>query len=249
MRQLCVLASMALGLMLTGCTTKQAMRFHLAVANIDSPNPDLKFYRVTIQTKASNVKSDLQTGFYDANAVRQLYGNVSSNAAAFAAGSRQDGSRVGMHQFLFNPETRQWVAVPENELFTVAYGANAKAVVDTIKAYNSADVAGQQFASVLAAAAGRDVYMAAISAEELRKDERAKLSALTSQLKDLSDNANKLEATNTTPKQAGALVVQAMQATAQQLGSAVTLDPNDLAGSVQKAQQLLDVLQNTKTGK
>jgi hypothetical protein len=243
MRQFRCMTLALLGLVLTGCTTQQKVRFHLAVANIDSDNPDLKFYRVTIKAKASNVKSDLQAGYYDANAVRQLYGTISTNVA-----TPQDGSRIGTHQFVFDPATKQWSAIPDDQLFTIVYGVSAKAIAATIKAYNDSDQTGQQLASVIVAAAGRDSYMQAIGTEQLQRDERSKLSSLTSQIKDLADKAAKLPST-ATPKDAGAVAVQAMQDTAQQLGSSIQLDSNDLAGSLQKAQQLLDVLQSTSTGK
>src|SRR5207248_2097652 len=91
------LALLAVTVALMGCTSTQTTRFHVAVANIDQEDPELKFYRVTIRAKASNVSAALQTGFYDANAVRELYGEVRTNAPS--AGRNQ----IGTHQFLFDP--------------------------------------------------------------------------------------------------------------------------------------------------
>src|SRR6185295_4892854 len=86
---------------LTGCTSTQSTRFHVAVADVDVPDPELKFYRVTIRAKSSNVKATLHTGFYDANAVRQLYGEVQKGDSGIGA-----KGKVGTHQFVFDPATR-----------------------------------------------------------------------------------------------------------------------------------------------
>jgi hypothetical protein len=115
--------------------------------------------------------------------------------------------------------------------------------------YNESDETGKQFASVLAAAAGRDSYIESIKAEDVQTEQRKKLSALLDKMKGFNDSANKLDASSAKPNDASAVVVQAMQETARQLGSSVTLDPSDLKASLQRAQELLDDLQAADKGK
>lgn len=61
-------------LCLSGCATHQKSTLYFAAADLNNTNPDLKFYRLTINTCAMQSKTQLQAGFYDANAVRMLNG-------------------------------------------------------------------------------------------------------------------------------------------------------------------------------
>jgi hypothetical protein len=164
------MGSLTLGLaLLSACSTHQRNQFYLAVADADdpSPTPSVKMYRITIDARSNNVKAHLQTGFYNANAVRRLFGQVESDANA-----PPSTTAAGTTEFLLDPATHRWSTVDPEELFTIVYGADASAIATQIQAFAQSDDTGKQLGSLLAAASGRDKFINAVAAENKANDAR-----------------------------------------------------------------------------
>ncbi|WP_438481592.1 hypothetical protein [Oleiharenicola lentus] len=151
---------------------------HLAVADIDKIEPTVKFYRLTIKASSSNLKSTLRMGYYDANTLRDAFGEVR------AASRPQDSQRnTGELAFAFDPATKAWRYVQPSELFTIIYGADAQALEGAIKAYADSDEAGQTLGRLLAAAAGSGVFREAATAEQDLKKQLAKAKLVAADFK------------------------------------------------------------------
>lgn len=235
------IAGIALGaaLLFCGCSSTQSMRFHVAVADIDSPNPDLKFYRVTIRAKSSNVKASLQTGFFDANAVRQLYGQVEKREVESAA-----SAKVGSHQFIFDPATGHWRPIEESELFTVVFGADAKAIATEIKMFAESDQTGEQFGRLLAAAAGGDSFVDSIAAERISTDQKAEVQQLAQALKTKSTTDTLKD--DATPDALGKVLLDAAQQTIKAIGSTATIRTDSATNGFADAEKILQNLNAKK---
>ncbi len=62
-------------LLLAGCYGVTSQHY-FAIADLDSPTRELTFYRAKVSARSFLTKSEYSAGFYDANALRQLYGEV-----------------------------------------------------------------------------------------------------------------------------------------------------------------------------
>jgi hypothetical protein len=202
-----------LSLFASGCSSTQVSRFHVAVADVNDPNPKVKFYRITIQAKASNVHATLQSGFYDANAVRQLYGEVRNSGT-----DSPTSDQVGVHQYVYNSFAKVWEPLEDKELFTVVYGVDAKAIASEIQAFAASDQAGTQFARLLAGASIGDTYNTVLAAEQKEAKARANVNALADALAAKKDSLDKLDQ-NGNPGDWSKLLLEAAQEVAKQLGS------------------------------
>lgn len=217
---------------------------HVAVADIDSPDPEVKFYRITIRAKSSNVKTDLQTGYFDANAVRRLYGEVKKPAESASA-----PSKAGTHSFYYNSRKKQWEPANDDQLFTVVFGADAKAIAAEIKTFAESDETGQQIARLMAAAAGREYYIDAVAAEQVSSQEKAKVAALATALKSSSEDAEKLKPDTLTPEELSKSLLTAAQQAVEQLGSTAKLRTDHSTNGFADAKQIYELLKNSKSGK
>lgn len=235
-------AVLSIAMLGTGCGSTQRMRMHVAVADVDAADPSVKFYRINIRARSSNVKSDLQTGYYDAGAVRHLYGEVKKPAEAGTT-----PSKVGTHQFVYNGKKKRWEPMSEDQLFTIVFGADAKAIATEIKTFAESDQTGQQMARLIAAAAGREVFIEAVAAEQLESQQRGKVKALRTALQERKSEADKL-ADTVTPEALGQLVLKAAQEAAKQLGSSAQFRTDTSANGFQDAKQLYEVLKGSGTG-
>lgn len=231
---------LATALLLAGCGSTQKLRLHLAIAEVDRPNPEVKFYRVNIRARASNVKTSFETGYYDANALRELYGEVKKPAQATAP-----PPGLGTHQFVFNPRTGQWDSLAENQLFTVVFGADAKAIAAEIKTFAESDQTGQQMARLIGAASGREYYIEAVAAERGQTEQKARVTALAGALQARAAEAAKLDPASMTPESLDQLLLRAAQAAARQLGSETQFRTDAATNGFQDAKQLYDLLKKT----
>jgi len=235
-----ITALLAVPLLSTGCGSTQRMRLHVAVADVDDPNPAIKFYRVNIRARSSNVKTDLQTGYYDANAVRQLYGEVKKPAEISNV-----PSKVGTHQFVYNSKNQRWEAMNDDQLFTVVFGADAKAIAAEIRTFAESDQTGQQMALLIAAAAGQDLLVEAVAAEQLEAEQRAKVKALNAALEECKTEADKLTDA-VTPEELGQLLLKAAQNTSTLLGATAKFRTDKSNNGFQDAIQMYTALKGSK---
>ncbi|HYO09674.1 MAG TPA: hypothetical protein VER17_11940 [Tepidisphaeraceae bacterium] len=150
-----------------GCGTKANMRYYFAAADLDDPDekPRVTFYRVTVEGESVNVRSQFQAGFYPANALHDLFGEVKKpdppTATAGGAGEGASTARsVGSYQLRYNPASGQWEVMNDEERFTVLYGANADAMAEQVRLFAESDETGKGVARLIAAAAGATVFQA-----------------------------------------------------------------------------------------
>ncbi len=155
-----------------GCMTMQTQRVYFAAADLNdnNPCPSLKFYRATIKAKAMNKKTHYQSGFYNANAVRELFSEVSFPTQ----GTPVSTTNPGAYSLAFDAKTGTWQVVGKDSLFTVFFGADANALATQVEAFAKADEDGLLLGRLMVAATVGDDYRAAQSAEDAAEEARAR---------------------------------------------------------------------------
>jgi hypothetical protein len=73
---------------ITGCGNAHT-QYYFAAANLDdaTKKPKVTFYRVTVNASSFGAKASLQQGFYDSNALHELFGEVRASAVPLAGGT------------------------------------------------------------------------------------------------------------------------------------------------------------------
>lgn len=231
---------LAAALLGSGCATRQVMRFHVAAADVEAPNPELKFYRITIKSKASNQKASLETGWYDARAVRELYGEVASGGVP-----RNQNAVPGQHRFLLNPRTGRWQPAEDSELFTIVFGTDAKAIAQTIRTYAESQETGDAFSRLLAASSGRGLHIEKIRADQLEQAGLDQLKTLVASVKVKSDEVAKLPP-DANPTAIGQKLLAIAQAVVASLGSDKVLRTDSVANGFADAAQQLEIVNQAK---
>lgn len=236
-------------ILLSGCA-KSTMRFHFAAievvpsresspgdksqANAEGAKAQLRFYRVTIKGTSWNSVSKLQTGYYDAQALHQLFGQVSSDGSGTKSKSADPGEQFEQVVLQVDPVTGRCRIVQHDQRFSILFGNNADAVTQQIMAFGEAQDTGEKIASLAAAAVGRDDFEALYSARTDASERQAAAVRLAEELRKI---AEKLKDTNTQMTEAGlqAELLEAMRICLTQAGSGVTL-PVDFSEAITKAQ-------------
>lgn len=158
---------------MAGCGSAST-QYYFAAANLDdaTKKPKVTFYRVTFEGSSFGAKSSLQQGFYDANALHELFGEVkkpdppgkgSTNATSSAGAGKKQAAGVaaappapretvstasGTYQLMYDFDTEQWT-VTNQERFTIMYGANADEMANQIQLFAKNDKLGQQLGNIL----------------------------------------------------------------------------------------------------
>lgn len=251
---------LGLSAVLQGCTTSQEMRLHYAVVNVDEAKPQIKFYRLTLRGSSSNLKSSMTTGYYDANTLRYLYGDVLSGSGSGNAGTNGTGdggaktiAANGNLVFQFDPATKSLTQLPPSSLFTMIYGADSQALSDAIKSFADNDKTGETMGKLFARAAGGDAFDAAISAENQQQTVKNNLKKLDVAIGSLAaDYTNTILNTVSAPKdkpvplpppdQIDLQLLVTVQKAFALIGSGTTLPTNNLVDGYNKAQQLYQFL-------
>jgi hypothetical protein len=182
---LCALGALAAAP--TGCT-KSSMQFTFAAIDGGSKSadpPHLDFYRLKVKASSGNARSDLQTGYYKASALHQLFGQVNSDDASVKNGSN---NRAGQVVVRFDPVTHKYEIVEQDDRFAIVFGTNADALSQQISAFADSEQAGQAMASLFAAAIGRSDFEALNSAQLSAEEKTKAASALADQLDALAKN-------------------------------------------------------------
>lgn len=224
--------------LLQGCSGPTT-RYYFATADLDdeSGTPRLTYYRVTVTGHSVNVKSSFQTGFYDAEALHQLFGEVkkpeSTTRPAYSTGS---------YQLKFNEASRTWELVNNNERFTLIYGANADALAQQVQLFADSDDAGKQFARLIATAAGGKAFSDAQAAKQKADDAKKAATKLTEDLKPIGEGLKD----DAAPMEARKALLKAVQAAAKAAGSAATFTAKDedasLDAAFEQAEKVYDTL-------
>lgn len=136
---------------MTGCQSAKT-QYIFATADLDdrSSTPKLTFYRVKFDGEARNVKASYQAGFYDAEALRQLFGEVSKPADTTAEVHQFP---TGTYLLRYDEVTRSWIVVDDGQRFTILYGANSDAMAAQVQAFADGSDLGKQMGALLAASA------------------------------------------------------------------------------------------------
>ena len=192
---------------------------YFAAANVDAQDPNVTLYRVRVEADTTNSKSSLLSGFYDTQALRSLYGEVTKPATPAPA-----GQTVGTYQVVFR--NGRWQLVDPAQLYTLVFGPDSKSIAQLIKSYAENSEMGAQFGGLLAAATNPEAVRTAgeIDAQEgaLTADRRELAAALTALAEPLDPTATDAR----TPDSIFGLLVQASQAIANNLGTDTTFNPS-----------------------
>ncbi len=188
-----IVPAILLALLVLGCQTATTQRMYFAAVNVDEDNPTVKFYRISINAKARNLTADYRAGFYNATAVRELYGEVPPPGTSQPPDAT---TNAGQFMVAYDPATKQWQSINDS-LFTIFYGANSKAMGEAVSIFAKNQKSGEQFGKLLASAVGGDAYQDSLDAEAQIAQEKANSAAISELLK---ESAKKIE--SATGKQA-----------------------------------------------
>src|SRR5262249_50191186 len=222
-------------LLLTGCSGVWTQHY-FAMVDLDDPNRDLTFYRVTINADSFLMTSQYSSGFYDADALHQLFGEVKRTDAA--VGKPGSGTlQAGTLQLMCSARGQCEVG-GANDRFTMIYGANADAIADQIGVFADSDNTGKGIAALLASSASADAFERITAAEQTTAQVRKNAAALATQLKSLTDGIAKAA----TPDALRKILLQAAQFASQKAGSSTIFNTGDLDKGFTEAQATYDAL-------
>lgn len=160
------------GLGLAGCASRQFEQHIFAATELEGQNPVVKFYRISIKAKARNMKTSYQAGFYDADAVRSLFGEVRKQEDE--SGTLQQAGTLTLEL-----EGNRWSVVNQDTLFTIVYGADATAIATQIQAFANSDANAAAFSRLLGAVIAGDAFLEIdeVKAESLDLATKKKIAA------------------------------------------------------------------------
>jgi hypothetical protein len=233
-------------LSLAGCSGVSTSHY-FAVADLHAPNPELTFYRVTIKANSVFTTSEYTAGFYSADALHQLFGEVqkpdsqakidSSNTSdpltSKSEGSKKTDPSVTKVGSVVPPGTLQLacdargnckVGGGANDRFTVIYGANADAIAEQIRLFADSDNTGKQIGSLFAASAAGDAFERTAAADQNTEQAKKNAAALAKQLKAFVDDIAKA----TSQDDIRRILLRATQQASQKAGSSAIFDTTDL---------------------
>ena len=226
-----------------GCA-KSEMVFHFAAidanpktltaGNHQSPAPGdhatLKFYRVRIKGESMNGRADLQTGFYNADALHQLFGDVSEENAK----SRTNHEGFGQVIVQYDPASGQHRIIKQDQRFTVVFGSNSDAVSEQIASFASASDTGKALGSLIAASVGKESLDSLHTARSDAEIKQEQAQQLTQSLKGIADEIGTLPTDDPAAfsQQLRQLIRKAMQKGLRATGSNVVLSTNDFNSAV-----------------
>ena len=206
----------------SGCTTS-TMRSYFASIDLDSTDPkgpEISFYRVSVRGSSFLVKSSFQSGFYDAEALHVLFGEVKKPEPAPAG-------RAGVLELTYNATKRTWESLNDKDRFTIVYGTNADAIAQQIQLFADSADAGKQIGALLSAAATGDALTGAIAEEQTSADLAIKAKDLAQKLRALSGTL--ADATKVNSAAAlRSILLKAAQEASERLGSSTKFDAADL---------------------
>lgn len=219
-----------------GCTRSKMTRM-FAAANLDKGKQELRFYRITVEGKSSNSKTNLQAGFFDAGALHGLFGE----AAASDDTTKQSGpANVTL---TFDPVTGRVQNVDNNRRFTILWGTNADAIAGQLSMFANSQAQGESLSRLLAAAAGQETYAALQSskndAERAKKAKEASASTL-GKLASETEGKNAVESRKA--------ILEAIEAMINDAGGSVTISTSDAAELDNMRARAEDVLKTLKAG-
>jgi hypothetical protein len=240
-------ASALLGLLLlsaaAGCSSKQDNTWFFAVARVPRPGVPtdehlttqancesgvhLKFYRVRVKGEALNAEAQLQTGFYPAQALHDLYSEVKAT------------SEPTSHEVVLqcDPLTHQLTAVDPESRFTILYGTKTDALTQQIHTFATTQETAEKLKQLLDAASGAGQSGAKADAAE------KKTNATTQSAGELATELRKIAADLATTKPDGvsSRLGDAAQVAAAKLGSS-TKFPTTQPSWSDEAQKTYDAL-------
>jgi hypothetical protein len=220
---------------------------YFAVVDLDDPDSELTFYRVTINANSFLTTSQYNAGFYDADALHQLFGEVrkpdstgtkSEDGKPAPAAAGAGTLPAGTLQLKCNARGKCEVG-GANDRFTVIYGANADAIADQIRVFGENENTGKQIASLLAASVAADTFERTVAAEQNTEQVKTNATALAKQLKSLAEEIGSAKARETVR----ATLLRAAQQASQKAGSSAVFDTKDIDKGFTQAEAAYGALQ------
>lgn len=241
---MCVALSM---IALTGCARTQS-RYYFAAADLDdsSRDPSLTFYRVTVTGESFGAKASLQQGFYSADALHQLFGEVSNTASTNSTDSTATTVKLpgsnGTFRLVYDKNTGTWTSTADT-LWTVFYGANADKMAQQVQAVADSN----SIAGALTALIGGQIKPAPPANSDVTKlkQQAAAAQKSASTLADDLTNIEKEINPNATPQQLRLNLLTAANEVMKSLGKAkqnATGDPAKLDTAFDAIQKAYDNL-------
>jgi hypothetical protein len=143
-------------LLLGGCGSAST-QYYFAAADLNAPgdDPELTFYRVTFDANSFLEKATLTQGFYDAEALHQLFGEVKKPSEGESAADPENAAdngtetvKSGEYTLQFDPKLGTWRVVDHRDRFTIVYGANADKMAKQVQAFADSDEIGTQLGQI-----------------------------------------------------------------------------------------------------
>ncbi len=189
----CAMLLLAPGLLTAGCATSQKQVRYFAAANIDPRDSEraLTFYRLTINARSTNSETEFLAGFYDADAVRQLYGEVNPSEQSHPMGLDPN---AGHYKLVFTSDGSggRWREVPDTCLYTILYGTDASELATQIKTLASEATGNEDISALVRAVLAGDeslkVKKAQVDVAAVKQQTTLLYGVLTDLARDLNDD-------------------------------------------------------------
>lgn len=235
-RMIAFSAGISLGIIAMGCARVQT-RYFFASAGLDDKtnSPKLTFYRVTLTGESFGEKSSLQEGFYNADALHQLFGEVSqpkpqSNATT-QPGETSTGPQLatanGAAELIYDPGTNSWT-LANNSRFTIFYGANADKMAEQVQAMANDKSVANALAGLVGGSIDKPTTQPAKSGSQLASLQK-KATAAQKSASDLADQLDEVIQAmdaNATPQQGRQALLDSAGDVLKSLGSGAKLNPS-----------------------
>ena len=262
---------MALGIPgIAGCFGV-SQEHYFAVADLNSPDRELTFYRVKISATSRLTTSQYTSGFYDADALHQLFGQVknvgavtpppaemptpnngtpppapSVTASAATVKTRTTTSSspsAGSLQIECDRFRNCRLAGGANDRFTVIYGAKADAVAQQIQSFADSEGAGKQIAALLAASTSAEVFERTAAADQSLDQAKKSAAALAKELRAFAEQLGGAPVSAAANGDAARLILlQAAQQATKRAGSITTFTATPLDTGFTQAKAAYEVL-------
>jgi hypothetical protein len=248
-------------LSISGCSGVSTSHY-FAVADLDAPGgTELTFYRVVVKANSVFTTSQYTAGFFSADALHQLFGEVqkpespaksdspkkSDPLSSNSEGPKKTDSSItkpagvipaGTLQLACDVRGNCKVDGGANDRFTVIYGANADAIAEQIRLFADSDNTGKQIAALFAASAGADAFERTTAADQNTEQAKKNAAALAKQLKSFADDISKA----TSQDDIRRILLRAAQQASQKAGSSAIFDTTDLDKGFTQAEVAYETL-------
>ena len=224
--------------LLVGCNSVKEVHY-FAAANFDAEQPELTFYRISINARSNNAKTTYQAGFHDAKSLHNLFGQVKSKDDESEVKESQRVS--GSYRLRIDPVSGRTEVIDNDDRFTVMYGADTDAMSQQLQLFADSEIAGKEIARLMAGAA-TNAFVGVSEAQSNAGAEQARAKKLAGKV----ETVNAALKEDTSAKDLRILLLQIVQEASDLARSDARYDPADLSKAFEDAAKVHERLKSSQ---